>query len=125
MFFEVNSVKVIRCGLHPSKGLLDGTSYLDGPFHPAFGAKVRSRIFSLYLKYIKAHYKYADLIEYNPKDKGAFAGFKGSNKQMIRDVSEASVENENVTRGDLLLTLSGEKILLDKKKAAPDFSGQF
>ena len=52
LFFDVNNIKVIRCGLHPSRGLLDGTSYLAGPFHPAFGEKTRSRVFSFCLEYI-------------------------------------------------------------------------
>ncbi len=43
LFFESNGVKVIRCGLHPSEGLLSGEEYLAGPFHPAFGQKARER----------------------------------------------------------------------------------
>ena len=43
LFFESSGIKVIRCGLHPSKGLLSGEEYLAGPFHPAFGQKARIR----------------------------------------------------------------------------------
>jgi histone acetyltransferase (RNA polymerase elongator complex component) len=42
-YFEANGIKVIRCGLHPSEGLLSGEEYLAGPFHPAFGQKARER----------------------------------------------------------------------------------
>jgi histone acetyltransferase (RNA polymerase elongator complex component) len=42
-YFETNGIKVIRCGLHPSEGLLSGEEYLAGPFHPAFGQKARER----------------------------------------------------------------------------------
>ncbi|MEA3489263.1 MAG: radical SAM protein [Candidatus Omnitrophota bacterium] len=42
-YFEDNGIKVIRCGLHPSRGLLSGEEYLAGPFHPAFGQKARDR----------------------------------------------------------------------------------
>jgi histone acetyltransferase (RNA polymerase elongator complex component) len=42
-YFEANDIKVIRCGLHPSEGLLSGEEYLAGPFHPAFGQKARER----------------------------------------------------------------------------------
>lgn len=34
--FEQGGVEVIRVGLHPSEGILDGTEWLAGPFHPAF-----------------------------------------------------------------------------------------
>lgn len=40
-YFEDRSIKVIRCGLHPSEGLISGEEYLAGPFHPAFGQKAR------------------------------------------------------------------------------------
>ena len=43
-YFGANSIKVIRCGLHPSEGLLSGEEYLAGPFHPAFGQKARERV---------------------------------------------------------------------------------
>jgi len=43
VFFNANGVKVIRCGLHPSEGLLTGEEYLAGPFHPAFGHLARQR----------------------------------------------------------------------------------
>ena len=43
-YFESNNIKVIRCGLHPSEGLLSGEEYLAGPFHPAFGQKARLKM---------------------------------------------------------------------------------
>ncbi|MGB2661176.1 MAG: DUF6873 family GME fold protein [Candidatus Omnitrophota bacterium] len=42
-YFGSRNIKVIRCGLHPSEGLLSGEEYLAGPFHPAFGQKARDR----------------------------------------------------------------------------------
>ncbi|MBD3426473.1 MAG: radical SAM protein [Candidatus Omnitrophica bacterium] len=42
-FFESSGVKVIRCGLHPSPGLISGEEYLAGPFHPSFGQMARRR----------------------------------------------------------------------------------
>ena len=42
-YFTSNGVKVIRCGLHPSEGLLSGEEYLAGPFHPSFGHFARER----------------------------------------------------------------------------------
>jgi hypothetical protein len=34
--FRKGGVEVIRMGLHPSEGLLDGSEMLAGPFHPSF-----------------------------------------------------------------------------------------
>jgi len=45
LYFDANNVKVIRCGLHPSEGLISGEEYLAGPFHPAFGQKARERAY--------------------------------------------------------------------------------
>ncbi len=40
-FFEKRKVRVIRCGLHPTEGLLSGDDHLAGPFHPSFGHLAR------------------------------------------------------------------------------------
>jgi histone acetyltransferase (RNA polymerase elongator complex component) len=41
--FNKAGVRVIRCGLHPSEGLIGGDKHLAGPFHPAFGHLARER----------------------------------------------------------------------------------
>lgn len=42
--FEEANVKLLRVGLHPSEGLLTGTSLVAGPFHVSFREMVYSRI---------------------------------------------------------------------------------
>ncbi|HPN72639.1 MAG TPA: radical SAM protein [Candidatus Omnitrophota bacterium] len=42
-FLEEAGVKVIRCGLHASEGLLSGGQLLAGPFHSAFGHFAREK----------------------------------------------------------------------------------
>lgn len=42
--FEENNVQIIRVGLHPSEGLLDGSAYIAGPFHISFRELVLSDI---------------------------------------------------------------------------------
>jgi histone acetyltransferase (RNA polymerase elongator complex component) len=42
--FEEAGVKVIRMGLHPSEGLLDGGSLVAGPFHVSFGELVMTAL---------------------------------------------------------------------------------
>lgn len=44
LFFEWCNIKVIRMGLHPSETLLKPGEVVGGPFHPAFGELVSSRI---------------------------------------------------------------------------------
>ena len=46
LFFEKNSVKVIRMGLHPSEGLLRGNELVAGPFHPSFRELVMTEIWA-------------------------------------------------------------------------------
>ena len=41
--FISRGIRVIRCGLHATEGLLSGQEYLAGPFHPAFGHFARER----------------------------------------------------------------------------------
>ena len=45
LFFTDRGIKVIRMGLQASEDLNDGSTVLDGPYHPAFGHMVHSEIF--------------------------------------------------------------------------------
>jgi len=93
-YFEVHNIKVIKCGLHPSEGLLNGTEYVAGPFHPSFRQKVESFIFQTILeKYLK-NLKSAE-ISINPKNEPFIYGFNSINKVLLKnmvikkDLSEA------------------------------------
>ncbi len=44
--FEAAGITIIRIGLHPSEGLLNGTDLVAGPFHPAFREMVESALWS-------------------------------------------------------------------------------
>ncbi len=44
LHFETAAVNVIRLGLHPSEGLLNGSELIAGPFHPSFRELVLSAI---------------------------------------------------------------------------------
>jgi len=45
LFFKDKKIRVIRMGLQASEDLNDGSTVLDGPYHPAFGHMVYSEIF--------------------------------------------------------------------------------
>jgi len=44
--FELAGVKIIRLGLHPSEGLLQGTGLVSGPFHVSFAELVYTEIWN-------------------------------------------------------------------------------
>jgi histone acetyltransferase (RNA polymerase elongator complex component) len=70
-FFRKHGVEVIRCGLHPSEGLISGRDMLAGPFHQAFGQKVETRIYLDLLKDAFDREKGPEKvreIQYNPID---------------------------------------------------------
>ena len=48
--FEEANVKLLRVGLHPSEGLLSGTSLIAGPFHISFREMVYTRIWKKNIK---------------------------------------------------------------------------
>lgn len=82
--FEQAGVKVLRMGLHPSEGLLNGDSLVAGPFHPAFGQLVETAIWKYKLKYLEQEADKENLtIWVNEKDFHAAIGHKGTNKAML------------------------------------------
>lgn len=79
--FQQAGVKVLRMGLHPSEGLFDGTALLAGPFHPALGEKILSRVWrqkiaSLLVGKSGSHIK----IGVHPKRLNVAIGHKAINK---------------------------------------------
>jgi hypothetical protein len=50
--FQQHDIAVIRMGLHPGEELLSPGNIIAGPFHPAFGHLVKSRIFRQKLEYL-------------------------------------------------------------------------
>ncbi len=92
-------VDVIRCGLHASKELIDGNKICDGPFHPAFGSKVRSNIYSLLLEKIAKVLKgaQAEQIVVNPSEGSELRGFSKMNIEMLRGIlrkKDIAIDNE-------------------------------
>jgi histone acetyltransferase (RNA polymerase elongator complex component) len=105
VYFSENSIKVIKCGLHPSEGLLSGSDTLAGPFHPAFGYKVESRIFAMILEKINK----ADgvkAVRYNPSDEPAVYGYKRCNAFLLNELSKKNViihKDNKVPIGTILI----------------------
>ncbi len=85
LFFEQNSLKVLRVGLHPSEGLLSGDKLLAGPFHPAFKELVETAIWADILqKAVFDKNPGGNLkIRISPKQINAAIGHKASNKKAL------------------------------------------
>ena len=124
LYFGSNGIKVIKCGLHPSEGLLSGEDMLDGPFHTAFGFKVESRVFSFMLKYIQnnivAGNRENSFLLYNPKDEAALLGFEKENVPLISDIcrKENLKKNDDAIRGQIELNYSGKSVTVDRNIVA-------
>jgi len=132
LYFESNDIKVIRCGLHPSEGLLNGNSFLAGPFHSAFRMKVESRIFGMMLDFVLEETR-EDIrqIFFNPRDKAALIGYRRENVKRIEKITNGKqnslIGNPSVSRGALKISQKGKNFLLTRKTMAeqyliPDFT---
>jgi histone acetyltransferase (RNA polymerase elongator complex component) len=92
--FEDSGVRVIRLGLHPSEGLLDGSELVAGPFHPSFRELVLTKIWHDLLVPMlrKNNMAQADAIARNSreieikvpsKEINYAVGYGGKNKKML------------------------------------------
>jgi histone acetyltransferase (RNA polymerase elongator complex component) len=84
--FEGRNVRVIRCGLHPSDGLLSGKEIVAGPFHEAFRQKVETHIYLSLFKDLFNRVSGAKAVKniyYNPVDAAYIIGYERSNAKYI------------------------------------------
>ena len=125
LYFTSNGINVIRCGLHPSEGLLSGESILAGPFHQAFRQKAESRIFSILLD--RLHDKVPGTvmrISFNPEDEAAFFGFEKENSRKIKKITggeKGSLKRDaSVPRGCITASGEGHSVSLDRRSLAQE-----
>jgi len=82
LFFKKNNIPVIRMGLQASEDLDSGAAVLAGPYHPAFGHLVHSKIFldmaTASLKNMKADHD-SVIIKVHPHSISKMRGMKNSN----------------------------------------------
>jgi len=103
-------VRVIRMGLQPSASLVQ--SVVAGPYHPAFGELVHSRI---WLKKIRARLgfllpKQTLLIHISHRDMSAVVGMKKQNIKRLEELGFsgrfAILPDKNMARGSILYAVS-------------------
>lgn len=82
--FEKAGVKVLRVGLHPSEGLLNGEELVDGPFHPSFKALVLTEIWGDLLRPLLKTENTESILIQVPTGQGNVAiGHQSKNKKML------------------------------------------
>jgi len=86
-YFTRHNIKIIRMGLQASADLADGSTVLAGPYHPAFGHMVYSKIF---LDAACTAIKAANLVQssvaifVHPRRISTMRGLKNSNVELIK-----------------------------------------
>lgn len=98
--FEESNTRIIRMGLHPSEGLLDGKELVAGPFHVSFRELVETRIWQELLRPLILIPTKTLTINVSPKTLNAAIGYEAANKKMlmhhIKNVK--FIPNEQLTR---------------------------
>lgn len=121
ILLEKNGINVIRCGLHPSLGLLTGSDILDGPFHQAFRQKVETYIYGNIFRQFLQRKKMAQHIRrvlFNPEEAAYIIGYKRANANYV----ETALGKHNIfapnasvpTRQIIVECVNGELIKLNK-----------
>jgi len=85
--FYYAGVEVIRVGLHPSEGLLDGSEMLAGPFHPSFRELVKTFIWKQKLiKLIDKYPQGGNIHIPAPQHELRYAiGYNSENRKMLEN----------------------------------------
>jgi histone acetyltransferase (RNA polymerase elongator complex component) len=85
MFFEYHGVKILRLGLHPSEGLIEGSELVAGPFHPALRELVTTAVWNDLFRGTLVHHKGKSLIiSVAPEQLSAAIGHRSVNRQWLR-----------------------------------------
>ncbi len=84
LFFENRKIKVLRMGLHPSEGFYDKNTMLGGPFHPAFGELVLTKVWEKKITNAVAVKKGKLLVvSVHPSNINAAIGHKALNRKRL------------------------------------------
>ncbi|MFH1381182.1 MAG: radical SAM protein [Candidatus Omnitrophota bacterium] len=114
--FENSGVRVIRSGLHPSKGLLLGSEILAGPFHVAFRQKCETFIYGkIFENFFSKEKNKLGLkrILYNPVDTAYVIGYGRSNAGFV----EKTLRTRNIFKPSSTVKPKSVKIEFKDRKA--------
>jgi histone acetyltransferase (RNA polymerase elongator complex component) len=83
ILFEKAGVKILRMGLHPSESFYVGDTLIAGPFHPAFGEMVLTKVWHKKISDHLNHHKIEAnniVFEVHPSQLNAAIGYKAANR---------------------------------------------
>ena len=83
--FEAGNVRVIRVGLHPSEGLIDGSDLIAGPFHKSFRELVMTELWWDQLKTLMDNYpdEKSLTLSVPPEQLNFAVGYEAKNKKKL------------------------------------------
>lgn len=85
LIFENAGVSIIRLGLHPSEGLLQGRNLVGGPFHVSFAELVHTEIWNDLLRPLMESASEKDIrIAVAEGQVNAAVGYGGKNRDMLK-----------------------------------------
>lgn len=83
MLFTEANIRVLKTGLHPSESFTEGGELLAGPFHPAFGELVLSKVWENRFEKIPAQKNRAIRLTVHPLQLNAAIGHKAHNRKWL------------------------------------------
>jgi len=103
--FEEGNVTILRIGLHPSEGILNGDTLVAGPFHVAFGEMVQSAIWREILSEALRAKRQASgkgtgsrellTVEVSVGQINVATGYRAENKKMLMELFRKVIFREN------------------------------
>ncbi len=118
--FQQSGVEVIRVGLHPSEGLLDGSEMLAGPFHPSFRELVETFIWNEKLKPLISEYPAGNSIRIPvPEVELRYAiGYDSANRIMLeKHFNKVEFVPESLLNQERPLVITDKRLPLPAKNA--------
>ncbi len=100
--FEKSNVNILRVGLHPTEGLLNGNDLVAGPFHQSIREMAYSNIWKNILFNSITQKSNSILIEVAPSELNYAIGYKSENRKLLLEIfknvtikPKASLTNRN------------------------------
>jgi len=118
--FREAGVEVIRVGLHPSEGLLDGSEMLAGPFHPSFRELVETHNWKQKLLSLLEQHQAGSTIKIPvPENELRFAiGYASANRKMLENYfKKVDFVPERLVDQEKPLIIADKKLPLPAKNA--------
>lgn len=121
--FSAYNISVIRLGLQANEGLSTNRELIAGPYHPAYGEMVKSRLMLEQLKELLKRNKIISpkiVIKFNSTDYSKVVGHKRTNAVTLKDIyPDLLIEfspDSNIDKNDLVLEQDNSRIYLSRKE---------